>query len=94
MYSVDGIYYEDMLVGDSALSDLLHRLLEMAEQGNKVTVYGSELSDNTMEKDVVTYSTSDKEKAYLWFEQMCSAGYSVTITYDKDKKEYVCVAII
>ena len=38
VYSVDGIYYEDMLVGDSALSDLLHRLLEMAEQGNKVTV--------------------------------------------------------
>ena len=31
VYSVDGIYYEDMLVGDSALSDLLHRLLEMAE---------------------------------------------------------------
>lgn len=93
-YAVDGVTHQLTLVGDEAWRDFLNRMMALAEEGHEVTFRNEEAASRVVStKEVVTYSTSSHDDAYSWAEKMVDDGYTVTITFDKEKKIYTCYAI-
>lgn len=93
-YAVDGVMHHLTLVGDEAWHDFLNRMLAMAEEGHEVTFCNDEAASRVVPtKEVVTYTTDNGEDALNWAEKMVDDGYTVTITFDKEKKTYTCYAI-
>ncbi|MBR1765467.1 MAG: hypothetical protein IJ745_00330 [Bacteroidales bacterium] len=93
-YSVNGVLHQETLVGEQAWSGFLHCMLALAEEGYEVSVANENISSRAVAtKEVVTYSSSSQEDAYSWCDKMVLSGYTVTITYDKEKKVYNCIAI-
>ena len=88
-YTVDGVTHQLTLVGDNAWHDFLNRMFVLAEEGHEVTFRNEEAASRVVStKEVVTYSTSSHDDAYSWAEKMVDDGYTVTITFDKEKKNY------
>lgn len=93
-YTVDGVTQQLTLVGDEAWQAFLHRMMALAEEGHEVTFRNEEAASRVVSaKEVVTYSTSNRDDAYSWAEKMVDDGYTVTIRFDKEKKVYNCYAI-
>ena len=93
-YAVDGVTHQLTLVGDEAWRDFLNRMMALAEEGHEVTFRNEEAASRVVStKEVVTYSTPSHDDAYSWAEKMVDDGYTVTITFDKEKKIYTCYAI-
>lgn len=93
-YAVDGVTHQLTLVGDEAWQVFLNRMLALAEEGHKVTFRNEEAASRVVStKEVVTYTTDNGEDALNWAEKMVDDGYTVTITFDKEKKTYTCYAI-
>lgn len=93
-YAVDGVLHLETLIGEQAWSDFLHRMLALAEEGCEVSVSNENITSRVVAtKEVVTYSSSSQEDAYSWCDKMVLSGYTVTITYDKEKNVYNCIAI-
>lgn len=93
-YAVDGVTHQLTLVGDEAWHDFLNRMLALAEEGHEVSFRNEEAASRVIStKEVVTYTTDNGEDALNWAEKMVDDGYTVTITFDKEKKTYTCYAI-
>lgn len=93
-YAVDGVTHQLTLVGDEAWHDFLNRMLALAEEGHEVSFRNEEAASRVVStKEVVTYTTDNGEDALNWAEKMVDDGYTVTITFDKEKKIYTCYAI-
>jgi hypothetical protein len=92
-YTVDGVAHRVSLSGDMAWKEFLYSLLDMAENGSEVRVMND---DNTAQceaaKEVVIFTTSDKEEAMDWCSKMHSDGYDVSISYDSVNHVFVCIA--
>ena len=93
-YTVDGVTHRLTLVGDDAWHDFMNRMFALAEEGHKVTFRNEETSSRIAPaKEVVTYSTKDRDKAYTWAEEMVDEGYTVTIIFDENTGYYTCEAV-
>ncbi len=94
-YTIDGVHYQKTLIGEQAWSNFLQQIFALAEQGHEIRILDENFSSCVAAtKDVATFSSSDKEKAYAWCTKMYLAGYLVTISYDEEKKVYNCTAVI
>ena len=92
-YSIDGKIYQLTLIGDDAWHDFLNRMFALAEEGHTVTFNNENVTSQTVSaKDVVTYTTTNKDEALSWAERMGNDGYVVTIKYDKGTGVYTCIA--
>jgi len=93
-YTIDGATYQITLVGDEAWHDFLNRMFALAEEGHVVTFCDEDAASRIIStKETVTYTTPDHDEAYAWAESMGKSGYTVTVTFDKEKKTYTCYAI-
>lgn len=93
-YSVNGVPYNETLIGEQAWADFLQRMLALAEEGYQVTISrNAETVQYGMAKDVVTFKTKDKKVAYEWVAEKIEEGYEVTITYNPQTGEYTCIGI-
>ena len=63
----------------------------LAEEGHRVSFRNAN-QERGIKKDVVTYTTKDRDAAYEWASQMGNDGYEVFINYDKTTGVYTCVA--
>lgn len=92
-YTVDGVGYQITVTGDAAWNDFLRSMLDMAEQGYTVTVStGNGTTQQGIAKEVVTYTTADKNDAMAWCDNMLNNGYDVTMYYDSVNNVFVCIA--
>ena len=86
-YSIDGKIYQLTLIGDDAWHDFLNRMFALAEEGHTVTFNNENVTSQTVSaKDVVTYTTTNKDEALSWAERMGNDGYVVTI---KKEEQFV-----
>ena len=93
-YTVNGVTHQLTLVGDDAWHDFLNRMLALAEEGYKVSFRNEEtVSRIVSTKEVVTYTTKEREKAYAWADAMVEEGYTVFISFDNDTGIYTCEAV-
>lgn len=90
-YTVNGVTHQLTLVGDNAWHDFLNRMFVLAEEGHEVTFRNEETASRIVSaKEVVTYSTKNRDEAFSWAEAMIDEGYSVTISFDKKTGVYTC----
>ncbi len=92
-YSIDGKIYQLTLIGDDAWHDFLNRMFALAEAGHTVSFRNESVRTQIVSaKNVVTYTTTNKEEALSWAERMANDGYIVIVKYDKDTGIYTCTA--
>ncbi len=92
-YTVDGVNYQVTLTGDAAWNDFLRSMLDMAEHGCTVTVSaGNGTTQQGVAKEVVTYTTANKDDAVAWCDNMINNGYAVTMIYDSENGVFICTA--
>lgn len=93
-YSVDGVTYQITLTGDDAWHDFMNRMFALAEEGHEVSFRNEETASSIVSaKEVVTYSTKNRDEAFSWAETMAYEGYTVTISFDKKTGVYTCEAV-
>ena len=93
-YVVKGVTYTETLIGEQAWSAFLQRMLALAEEGYRVTMSrNTDSAQYADSKEVVTYTTTNKEEAYKWLDLMMDEGYEVTIEFNPQTGEYTCTAI-
>ena len=91
-YTVDGISYSMHIENESDWESFVMNMLTLAEEGHAVTFTKYKNYVNAS-KEVVTYSTADKQDAYNWAANMASQGYTVTVTFDNNTGLFNCTAI-
>lgn len=93
-YTVDGVTHHLTLIGDDAWHDFMNRMFALAEEGHEVSFRNEETASRVVStKDVVTYSTKDRDKAFAWADAMVEEGYTVTVRFDENTGIYTCYAI-
>ena len=92
-YSIDGVSQQVRLGSDTELANLLHRLTALAREGHRVTVRNENTVSQASTKEVITYRTKSEDDANEWVAKMLNDGYDVTIDYDDETGEFVCIAI-
>ena len=90
-YTVDGITSQASFVSEESWNRFLDWLITLAEEGHRVSFRNAN-QERGIKKDVVTYTTKDRDAAYEWASQMGNDGYEVFINYDKTTGVYTCVA--
>lgn len=91
-YYIDGVQYHLTIHSETEHSEFINRMLTIAEEGHTVTFYNESKIRQAVSKEVVTYSTHDKDDAYRWASEMEGKGYIVTITYDSTTNTFNCTA--
>ena len=76
-YSIDGVTHQITLVGDEAWHDFLSRMFASAEEGREISFRNEESASRIVSaKEVVTYSTKNREEAVTWAEAMAHGSSS------------------
>ena len=70
---------------------LLDECLDSANRGHLVTIAHPNGGTNPA-KERLTYVTDSREAALAWTDSRFNEGYDVTLWYDSDKGQYICVA--
>ena len=92
-YYVDGVLNIKYLQDETEYRNFIYEMLTLSEQGHTVAFYKD--SDNNRPnctKDVVHYSTTNKDDAYKWANKMIEDGYRVQVTFDEETGKYNCIA--
>ncbi len=90
-YTVDGNTKTVHLTTDAEFETLLDRFCDYAENGSNVTFYNAgqhSVGNSKGTKDIVTYSTTNRENMKRWMRAQEDAGRTVTVTYDPTSGTY------
>lgn len=94
IYSIDGAENTATLNSGEDWSHFLNRMIDLSEEGRIVKFRLSGINTGTSPlKEVVTFSTSDRDAAYAWVNKMVNDGYEVTLSYDRENQLYHCSAV-
>jgi hypothetical protein len=91
-YEVNGIRSRITLRGEAERADFINRMLALAQEGNTVSFFDEAKAHQSLSKETVTFTTKDKNEAYVWAADMSLAGYQVSVSYDKKTGIYSCSA--
>lgn len=90
VYSIDGEQSIANVTADE-WDAMVNWLLTLAEEGKTVSFSRGDRPTTSFAKEKVTYSTTNKDDAIAWGDNMTNQGYSVTIFYSDGV--YYCTAI-
>ena len=92
-YTVDGIHYYSNPMNDDEWSAFLDQMFALAEEGHAVQFWRNDNQRGNAAKEVVTFTTTDVNKAKKWAADKIEEGYAVSISYNQQTGEYTCIAI-
>ena len=92
-YSIDGVTTQMVISDDESWHSFLNWMFTLAEEGRQVTFSRTGFINQSITKDIVTFSSKDRNTAYEWADMMANDGYSVSVEYNKDTGMYDCIAI-
>lgn len=92
-YSVDGVSMQTQLNSDEELRAFLRTLTALAREGHRVTVRNANAVGQSLSKERVEYRTKSEDDANEWVQKMMKDGYAVSMSYDDEAGEFVCIAI-
>lgn len=90
-YTVDGELHSLNVGGEEVMIAMWERMAALAKEGHEVFLWNGNMTQSCT-KEVVTFTTADKEEAIAWCDAMFDAGYKVGMTYDENNHVYVCIA--
>lgn len=82
MYIVEGQTTTVHLATEAEWDALLDRFCDYAEDGSSVTFRNVKSTAKSVNTEVVTFSTTDREAMKRWMARMEDAGKTVTVSYD------------
>ena len=92
-YSADGIIHHVILHSEEDVDSFYSYLMALVTGGTHVRVFGNNpTSQAPIAKEVVTFTTTDKNEATLWSKEMALNGYTVDMEYDSKTGVYTCTA--
>lgn len=92
-YTIDGVAYSATLNGEADYDAFLQYLVGLARNGYSVTFWDTDkYQSSSVSKEVIVYTTRDKDDATNWSKTMVDKGYKVTIDFDEGTGEYICIA--
>ena len=92
-YSVDGVSMQTQLNSDEELRAFLRTLTALAREGHRVTVRNANAVGQSLSKERVEYRTKSEDDANEWVQKMMKDGYAVSMSYDDEAGEFICIAI-
>ena len=93
VYSVDGVSMQTQLNSDEELRAFFRTLTALAREGHRVTVRNANAVGQSLSKERVEYRTKSEDDANEWVQKMMKDGYAVSMSYDDETGEFVCIAI-
>ena len=91
---MDGTAYRQVIHSDEDLDALMLTLFSLAREGYTVRIMDENYTfSETCAKEVVTYTTKDKNMAIAWAKEKINEGYAVSTTYNPQTGEYTCTAV-
>ena len=93
VYIIDGESRQMTFLDEASWNAFLDWLFALAEEGHTVSFRLANATQRSATKETVTFSTSDKQEAYDWANEMALSGYQVTVQYDEESGKYICTAI-
>lgn len=91
-YTIDGNTYAICVGSDSEWTAFVIQMVNLAEEGHTVT-FSRHKASIDVAKEVVTYSTANKQEAYDWAANMTLQGYEVTVSFDNNTGMFNCTAV-
>ena len=93
-YSVDGVDHNASFNSEEDWLRFFDRLFALAEEGRSVSICNAESAVNTTpSKEVLTFTTYEREEAEAWAHARVLEGYVVHIDYNRNTGLYTCTAI-
>ena len=93
-YVVDGQQYYANPQTDEEWAAFFDRMLALAKEGHTIQFWRNGLRQQfASTKEVVTFTTTDKEKARKWASEKTEEGFVVTIMFNQQTGEYTCIAV-
>ena len=93
-YVVDGQQYYANPQTDEEWAAFFDRMLALAKEGHTIQFWRNGLRQQfASTKEVVTFTTTDKEKARKWAAEKTEEGFVVTIMFNQQTGEYTCIAV-
>ena len=92
-YSVDGVSMQTQLNSDEELRAFLRTLTALAREGHRVTMRNANAVGQSLSKERVEYRIKSEDDANEWVQKMMKDGYAVSMSYDDEAGEFVCIAI-
>ena len=93
VYTIDGETRLMTFLDESSWNAFLDWLFTLAEEGHTVSFRLGNAMQRSAAKETVTFTTTNKEEAYGWANDMALNGYQVTVQYDEESGKYTCTAI-
>ena len=90
-YCIDGNLQQTVLTDDGELGDFVLGLMPYVRDGHVVVLVNDD-SNPQAKSDVVTFRTASDTAAATWATEKYLQGYTVTVSFDTETSEYVCIA--
>ena len=92
-YTIDGVKRSITITGDSAMKTFVDHMVELANHGYTINIVDPNARTNGIEsKEVLTYTTKNKDDASTWSAKKINEGFEVTIVQNPKTGEYTCIA--
>ena len=93
-YDVDGFQQSVAIHNDTEEQVMMQYFLSIAQVGSSVVFFDEEAySQSIGTKDTQIHTTASETDAAIWCLKRIRSGYHVSVAYDSEKNEYVCIAI-
>ena len=93
-YVVDGQQYYANPQTDEEWAAFFDHMFALAEEGHTVQFWrNGQKPQFASTKEVETFKTKNREEALKWVKDKEDQGYTVTMTFNQQTREYTCIAI-
>ncbi|MBQ6096472.1 MAG: hypothetical protein IJK99_01880 [Bacteroidales bacterium] len=93
-YTIDGATFHQSIRGEQNWLAFIDWMSSLAKEGHTV-IFRNDNTYNASQssKERVEYTTSDKDDANKWCNNMIAQGYEVQMYFDDTTGKYICIAI-
>ena len=93
-YTIDGATFHQSIRGEQNWLAFIDWMSSLAKEGHTV-IFRNDNTYNASQssKERVEYTTSDKDDANKWCNNMIAQGYEVHMYFDEATGKYICIAI-
>ena len=93
-YTIDGVTFHQTIRGEQNWLAFIDWMSSLAKEGHTV-IFRNDNTYNACQssKERVEYTTSDKDDANKWCNNMIAQGYEVQMYFDDTTGKYICIAI-
>ena len=92
-YAIDGVMHTSTLNTEEEYNVLILQLMLLAREGHNVVFSNNEISNYSLTKETLHYSTPSETEAAKWAMERTKEGYTVYVNYDERTGLYNCTAV-